>query len=780
MKKSLALILTFIMVLALVPSVVLAEGEEGKVTITKTLESNVPDIDGNYTIKLTVQGNPVSQNVQPNADVVLIIDCSSSMNQHGRNRLKTAKAAGKKFADSILTDDSGNKMAVIGFSSQDYSLIWGWTGNAIKVETPLVANKGTITSAINTMKADGGTDYTDALKKAKQILDERQDKSRPGYVVFISDGAPGYNGDSLYDSDWNGSKQVAQLKKDGVTIYTIGIALDGNNNQAAREYLKSMATSPSHFRNITDANLNTQLETILTEWAAQINEVHAGTNAVMVDVINDGFFDFVSADDGLTYDGDAKSLTWDIGDILKAEQSITFKIKPKDGWTGTKDTNKSCKLNYTKHDGTPGEMEAPSPQVTIAAVVGSLTVTKTVVMPEGDTTSVKDREYTFTIQSGGHTDSKKVVIGDNNTGSVTFDNVPVGEYTVTEAGADIDGYNVVTTSNPADGKVKVAEGQAATIAFTNTYTKIEGPKGELTISKVVNGLPTEILPARFVFEIRKVGNVEEVVESVTVEREENGNTYKPKTVKLPHGEYSVAEKEVDIQGYSLRITSDIPARIVTVSDTPATITFYNTYEQLPPNTGTIIVKKTVSGNASSTLDEFKFKVTVLIPIDPNPDPFGPPIAKSANAVKAPAARGVDKTATKDKDDFVEENGIWTLLFTLKGGDSMKIEELPAGYTYRIKETDALGYTVTVNGVATTSKDVELKAGETVTLSFNNHKDNGLTPTPTPSPTPTPYNGGGGHGHYHPDPTPVPVMVIPPKTGDMTLLQYIARLLGLVR
>lgn len=752
MKKSLALILTFIMVLALVPSVALAEGEEGKVTITKALVSSEPDNDGNYTIKLTVQGNPVTQNVQPNADVVLVIDCSGSMDEN--NRMKTAKKAGKEFAGGILKKDSGNKMAVIGFSSA------GVFSSAIDVATDLTDNQNTILSAINSMRADSGTDYTAALTKAKQILGVRN--SRPKYVVFISDGAPGPYGNSIGNVNWDGSEQVAQLKNAGVTIYTIGIALDGNNNQAAREYLKSMATSPSHFRNITDANLNTQLETILTEWAAQINEVHAGTNAVMVDVINDGFFDFVSADDGLTYDGDAKSLTWDIGDILKAEQSITFKIKPKDGWTGTKDTNKSCKLNYTKHDGTPGEVEAPSPQVTIAAVVGSLTVTKTVVMPEGNTTSVKDREYTFTIQSGGHTDSKKVVIGDNNTGSVTFDNVPVGEYTVTEAGADIDGYNVVTTSNPADGKVKVAEGQAATIAFTNTYTKIEGPKGELTISKVVNGLPTEILPASFVFEIRKVGNVEEVVESVTVEREENGNTYKPKTVKLPHGEYSVAEKEVDIQGYSLRITSDIPARIVTVSDTPATITFYNTYEQLPPNTGAIIVKKTVSGNASSTLDEFKFKVTVLIPIDPNPDPSGPPIARSANAVKAPAARGVDKTATQD--DFVEENGIWTLRFTLKHGDSMKIEELPAGYTYRIEETDALGYTVTVNGVATTSKDVKLKAGETVTLNFNNHKD----------------NGGGGHGHYHSTTTPVPVMVIPPKTGDMTLLQYIARLLGLVR
>ena len=729
MKKTLALILTFIMVLALVPSVAFAEGEEGKVTITKTLVSDTPDADGNYTIKLTVQGNPVTQNVRPNADVVLVVDCSGSMKDN--NRMSTAKKAGKKFADGILTGNSDNKMAVIGFSSQDYSILWGWTGNAIKVETPLVENKSTITNAIDRMTAGGGTDYTAALTKAKQLLDGRQDKTRPGYVVFISDGAPGYNGDSLNDPNWNGSNQVAQLKAADITIYTIGIALDGNNNQAAREYLKGMASSPSHFKNITDANLNTQLEAILTEWAAQINEVHAGTNAVMVDVINDEYFDFVSADDGLTYDGDAKSLTWDIGDILKAEQSITFKIKPKDGWTGTKDTNKSCTLTYTKHDGTDGEMTVDSPHVTITAVVGSITVNKTVVMPEGDTTSVKDREYTFTIQGGSHTDSKKVVIGDNNTGSVTFDNVPVGEYTVTEAGADIDGYNVVTTSNPADGKVKVAEGQAATIAFTNTYTKIEGPKGELTISKVVNGLPTEILPASFVFEIRKVGNVEEVVESVTVEREENGNTYKPKTVKLPHGEYSVAEKEVDIQGYSLRITSDIPARIVTVSDTPATITFYNTYEQLPPNTGTITVKKTVSGGGADYNKAFTFTVK---------------LEESGDTHNGEVTYG--------GVTFI--NGVAT--FTLKHNQEKKITEIPADMTYTVTESDNAGYTVTMSG-----NTGAIKAGETSTAAFNNYKA-----------------GGGGHSHYHPDPTPVPVMVIPPKTGDMTLLQYIARLLGLVR
>ncbi len=188
--------------------------------------------------------------------------------------------------------------------------------------------------------------------------------------------------------------------------------------------------------------------------------------------------------------------------------------------------------------------------------------------------------------------------------------------------------------------------------------------------------------------------------------------------------------------------------------------------------GVITVKKTVDSNVPADKDkEFKFKVTVLIPTGPSPDLSGPPIAKSANAVKAPAVRSANKTAIKD--DFKDENGIPTLYFNLKGGDMMTISDLPVGLTYRVEELDADGYTVTVNNETTTSKDVGLtKENPKMTLNFKNTK--GSTPTPTP------YNGGGGHSHYHPTTTPVPVMVIPPKTGDMTLLQYIARLLGLVR
>ena len=35
-----------------------------------------------------------------------------------------------------------------------------------------------------------------------------------------------------------------------------------------------------------------------------------------------------------------------------------------------------------------------------------------------------------------------------------------------------------------------------------------------------------------------------------------------------------------------------------------------------------------------------------------------------------------------------------------------------------------------------------------------------------------------HDHYNPTPTPVPVIVIPPKTGDMTVWQSILHFLGI--
>ena len=86
------------------------------------------------------------------------------------------------------------------------------------------------------------------------------------------------------------------------------------------------------------------------------------------------------------------------------------------------------------------------------------------------------------------------------------------------------------------------------------------------------------------------------------------------------------------------------------------------------------------------------------------------------------------------------------------------------------KTDAAvdDHKLTVSG--DNQQTVTIKERETQVVSFTNTYES------TPTPTPTPYNGGGGY--YYPTTTPVPVIVIPPKTGDMTVWQSILHFLGI--
>ena len=306
----------------------------------------------------------------------------------------------------------------------------------------------------------------------------------------------------------------------------------------------------------------------------------------------------------------------------------------------------------------------------------------------------------------------------------------------------------------------VVEENAIPVVFTVQHDVPMGDNGFVKVKKEFKGLPNGTFPKEALFEVKQV---DEVIATIYVNQ--NNDWGANETTKLSPGEYTVEEiinSDVQVDGYIL--TAPEAKDFTIVAGKTTEVTFTNEYEETFP--GVITVKKTVeSNNPTDKNKEFNFKVTVITA----PNPSEPPIAMSANAVKAPAVRAVDNTATKDKDDFVNENGIPTLYFNLKDGDMMTISNLPVDYTYHVEELDADGYTVTVNDKATSSKDVALtKEKPTETLNFKNTR--GSTPTPTP------YNGGGGY--WHPTTTPVPVIVIPPKTGDMTVWQSILHFLGI--
>lgn len=250
---------------------------------------------------------------------------------------------------NILAAGTDNQLAVIGFAHNKDN--GGVDEEALTVSQDLTTDKDLIDTKIDQMKADGGTNYTAALDRAKDYLNNRTDTNRPGYVIFISDGAPGRSGDSLNDSKWNGSTQIEQLKTAGITVYTVGIALEAD----AANYLKSMASKnqDEHFINVSTTTYKDEMSEILQTWATKINSIPAGSNATITDVVNTDEFDYkmVGTPSDVTNNAATGTITWNIGDITEEPQSIRFKVKPKDGKYGKLYTNNSVTLSYTDCEG---------------------------------------------------------------------------------------------------------------------------------------------------------------------------------------------------------------------------------------------------------------------------------------------------------------------------------------------------------------------------------------------------------------------------------------------
>ena len=184
------------------------------------------------------------------------------------------------------------------------------------------------------------------------------------------------------------------------------------------------------------------------------------------------------------------------------------------------------------------------------------------------------------------------------------------------------------------------------------------------------------------------------------------------------------------------------------------------------STREIKVTKKVSGEGADKEKYFDFKVTLFQDLD-------------GNGEIGVGTHPLSDTYTFGGVTFT--NGVAT--FKLKDGDSKEITGIPSHVQYlpllyKVEEIAPNGYTVKVNDKAGNSINGDFAGDKTVNIAFENVKESGTNPTPTPTPTPTPGGGNGGHSHYYPTTTPVPVIVIPPKTGDMTIWQSILHFLGI--
>jgi hypothetical protein len=191
-KRALALVLALVMALSLVALPSFAEGEEtgggtaatqpvwpaeGSIKLDKDAKA-VKGQENLWEVTLGIQG----KNFKTNSDVVLVIDCSGSM--EGTKLANTQKAA-KAFGDKLLTENSTTRIAIVTFIDKAKA----YNNGHFYTASELSAFKSAVDAATY---ANGGTNQQAGIHVAQQLLDSSPAGNLKN-IVILSDGEPTYS-----------------------------------------------------------------------------------------------------------------------------------------------------------------------------------------------------------------------------------------------------------------------------------------------------------------------------------------------------------------------------------------------------------------------------------------------------------------------------------------------------------------------------------------------------------------------------------------------------------
>lgn len=260
----------------------------------------------------------------------------------GKTRLDVAKEALNSLADQLIaSSDSTVKLSLETFSDRGNTPSQYYAGG----------QASDFKDAVNGLRADGGTNWVDALTKANAKANE--DPNTPTYIIFLSDGEPTYgrdrwgttgNGTTYRDEYFNNAVDEANKRPSNVaglfTVYTGSEASEKMNSFAQK------TTGGSAFDGTDSEKLNAAFANIIqtiTKSAGykdvkivdKLSEYVTGTAA-------DGAIDLESvsyqkngeawADPPRASIGEDGTLIWDLSSVGELEKGttykVTFKVKP--------------------------------------------------------------------------------------------------------------------------------------------------------------------------------------------------------------------------------------------------------------------------------------------------------------------------------------------------------------------------------------------------------------------------------------------------------------------
>ena len=209
------------------------EKEEAENNLTSSKTAEVVDPENRiYRINLNAETTGREGDVEAQgASVVMVLDASDSMNYSIANtktsKLAALKDAANTFIDTLKSKSPESEIAIIWYSGHEGSNntltdVLGFKRLNNTTEVKELRDK------ISGKTANGGTPMGVALKTAKDQLSNANPNHKNKYVVFMTDGLPGYNSDS---DNWNcmvanNAVNNANSIKEQATLYTVGVGLN--------------------------------------------------------------------------------------------------------------------------------------------------------------------------------------------------------------------------------------------------------------------------------------------------------------------------------------------------------------------------------------------------------------------------------------------------------------------------------------------------------------------------------------------------------------------------
>ena len=575
--------------------------------------------DGTIDIKLDVTGNSVQHSETSKADVIVVMDLSASMDKtvgYGwfpPSRLDIAKSAVKSLAQQLLANNTDANPDAVQLSLVTFG---GYASKNIDKTTSLNTFETVVDnlsaydgSAQNPNKARGGTNWQNALSVANSISPR---SGASTYIIFVSDGNPTFR-DTRGSGDSRRDSEYQAVDIDGHRIYGSG---NSDNNGLNYSYAAGVASTINSNKKTLfsvgtfgDASKMRDLATA----AGQSDNYYREDDR---DALNEAFNDIVK-----TINTDVSYKNVSVSDTLNSD-AVEFSLP--DGSATTTPT-----FTYTKG----GQNWDNAPKATVAG--GKI---------DWDLSSVEKLETGVTYSV-----SFKVRLKQEAYDAAAKAN---GEYKVfTNNGAQVT-YSVVTSTS--DGGSTTSD--PATVDYEQPQIAV--PTSILHVVKTWEG---GTAPASLTVNVLQDGKS---YESVTLNA---GNKWAAdvKVAAGPTGHtYRVTE-----QNASAEWTSSLPdaVKLVGLNAKRGAQAITNTYK-----TGTLTLKKNVTGSAANVNDSFDFTLTC-------PDLAG----KTFGGVA------------------FDSDGKTTV--SLKNGDTKTIEGLPAGKTIAIVETTSEDKNLATRTTTTTVK-----------------------------------------------------------------------------